>query len=459
MEHLPARPAATARRAAPPEGYGTEPQEAVIRDIITDELTDVERPRADRAARAARRSRSASSSRSRSTPTSTSRRSSSPTSPSSSDPHDRSRRLRPLRDHDRRARRRRRPAALERPGPPVDVPVELAVEIGRTRMTIGETLALGPGLDRRRSTAWPASPSTCWSTASRSPAARSSSSTRSSACASPRSLVSAPGGAARPAPAGPPRRLPCRGRARRGRSPPACSAAAACGLGQSRLHVVRVVDGDTLVVADGRAGHVTAGGHRPTKPSPAAPVECGARPLAALERLALRSRDAVVAFWRKAYEREPHRDGRHGRLQPAAVACFPFALVALFVGGRSPALGGAARRRCSPTSSGSSPTAADSTLSEGVRRLQQTSTTVGIAAAGRRDLVRLVVLGRAGHRVLPHLPLRVPDLGRSRSCFALGMFVVVLLFVAATVVVPAAQALLACQRARPAARALGASRA
>jgi flagellar motor switch protein FliN/FliY len=26
-----------------------------------------------------------------------------------------------------------------------DVPVELAVEIGRTRMTIGETLALGPG--------------------------------------------------------------------------------------------------------------------------------------------------------------------------------------------------------------------------------------------------------------------------------------------------------------------------
>jgi flagellar motor switch protein FliN len=27
----------------------------------------------------------------------------------------------------------------------VDVPVELAVEIGRTRMTIGETLALGPG--------------------------------------------------------------------------------------------------------------------------------------------------------------------------------------------------------------------------------------------------------------------------------------------------------------------------
>jgi flagellar motor switch protein FliN len=41
------------------------------------------------------------------------------------------------------------PAAVPA-GPPElerlhDVPVELAVEIGRTRMTIGETLALGPG--------------------------------------------------------------------------------------------------------------------------------------------------------------------------------------------------------------------------------------------------------------------------------------------------------------------------
>jgi flagellar motor switch protein FliN len=37
-----------------------------------------------------------------------------------------------------------------------DVPVELAVEIGRTRMTIGETLALGPG------SILTLSPSTCW---------------------------------------------------------------------------------------------------------------------------------------------------------------------------------------------------------------------------------------------------------------------------------------------------------
>ena len=41
-------------------------------------------------------------------------------------------------------------AAAAEPGPADlarvhDVPVELAVEIGRTQMTIGETLALGPG--------------------------------------------------------------------------------------------------------------------------------------------------------------------------------------------------------------------------------------------------------------------------------------------------------------------------
>ena len=39
VEHLPV--AASGHGApTPPEGYGTEPQEAVIRDIITNELTD-----------------------------------------------------------------------------------------------------------------------------------------------------------------------------------------------------------------------------------------------------------------------------------------------------------------------------------------------------------------------------------------------------------------------------------
>ena len=34
-------PRAATARPTPPEGYGTEPQEAVVRDIITNELTDV----------------------------------------------------------------------------------------------------------------------------------------------------------------------------------------------------------------------------------------------------------------------------------------------------------------------------------------------------------------------------------------------------------------------------------
>ena len=57
------------------------------------------------------------------------------------------------------------------------------------------------------------------------------------------------------------------------------------------------------------------------------------------------------------------------------------------------------------------PTAAESTLVEGVRRLQQSSTTVGIVAARLLAVGRRVLLGRAGHGVLPHLPPAVPLLG------------------------------------------------
>ena len=59
----------------------------------------------------------------------------------------RDRRLRPVRGRptSRAGARGRRRSSLDRLR---DVPVELAVEIGRTQMTIGETLALGAGLDR-----------------------------------------------------------------------------------------------------------------------------------------------------------------------------------------------------------------------------------------------------------------------------------------------------------------------
>ena len=66
------------------------------------------------------------------------------------------------------------------------------------------------------------------------------------------------------------------------------------------------------------------------------------------------------------------------------------------------------------------PTAAESTLSAAVRRLQESSTTAGIGAC-RGRLVRVLVLGRARHRVLPDLPPAVPGLGAT-ELFALGMF-------------------------------------
>ena len=81
-----------------------------------------------------------------------------------------------------------------------DVTVELTVEVGRTRMSLGETHERSARARSSRWTAWPTSPSTCWSTAVRSPAARSWSSTSSSACASPRSTA--------PSARRPPRRPP-----------------------------------------------------------------------------------------------------------------------------------------------------------------------------------------------------------------------------------------------------------
>ncbi len=46
-----------------------------------------------------------------------------------------------------------------------DIPMELSVEIGRTHMTVGETLELTRRLDRDARARRPASPSTCSSTA------------------------------------------------------------------------------------------------------------------------------------------------------------------------------------------------------------------------------------------------------------------------------------------------------
>ena len=153
-----------------------------------------------------------------------------------------------------------------------------------------------------------------------------------------------------------------------------------------------------------------------------------------------RLRSALVAFWKKAYQ-----DNLTGLAAMVAynlmLSVFPFALIALFVAGRvlqSEDLQASVLvdlKRIFPT-------AAETTLSEGVRRLQRSSTTVGIVA-----LVGSLWVGASFWGALDtafcqiyHCECRT---WLRQKLFALGMLGVVLLFVAATVLVPTAQSLLA----------------
>ena len=148
----------------PAEGYGAMTQEAIVRAIVTDELTGLPADDLEDAQEARQGSARRSSSGSTRRPTCTRTTSCSPTSRCSShERRDTQSRLRldvhvgadPQTQPSRSTTSRSRPpspratAARERPRGELerlrDVPVELAVEIGRTRMTIGETLALGPG--------------------------------------------------------------------------------------------------------------------------------------------------------------------------------------------------------------------------------------------------------------------------------------------------------------------------
>ena len=149
---------------------------------------------------------------------------------------------------------------------------------------------------------------------------------------------------------------------------------------------------------------------------------------------------SFAAFWRKAYQ-----DGLTGLAAMVAynllLSIFPLALIALFVAGRvlrSEELAGsviADLRQIFPS-------AASSTLSEGVRRLQQSSTTVGIVA-----LASSLWIGASFWGALDTAFCRIYRLPcRSwvrQKLFGFGMLAVVLLFIAATVAVPTLQALLA----------------
>jgi YihY family inner membrane protein len=152
------------------------------------------------------------------------------------------------------------------------------------------------------------------------------------------------------------------------------------------------------------------------------------------------ARRAVAAFWRKAYE-----ENLTGMAAMVAynllLSIFPFALIALFVGGRilsSPEVQASVVVDLGKIF----PTAAESTLSEGVRRLQQSSTTVGIVA-----LVGSLWVGASFWGALDTAFCRIYHCECRtwvrQKVFAFGMLGVSIFFVAATVIVPTMQALLA----------------
>jgi YihY family inner membrane protein len=151
-----------------------------------------------------------------------------------------------------------------------------------------------------------------------------------------------------------------------------------------------------------------------------------------------RAARSIAAFWRKAYE-----DGLTGLAAMVAynllLSIFPLALIALFVAGRvlrSPELAASVINDARTIF----PTAAQSTLVEGVRRLQQSSTTVGIVA-----IVSSLWVGASFWGALDtafcriyHLPCRT---WVRQKLFGFGMLAVVLVFIAASVAVPTVQAL------------------
>jgi membrane protein len=153
-----------------------------------------------------------------------------------------------------------------------------------------------------------------------------------------------------------------------------------------------------------------------------------------------RARAAVANFWRKAYE-----DNLTGLAAMVAynllLSIFPLALVALWVGGRvlrSHELQASVLLDLKRVF----PSAAESTLSSAIDRLEQFSTTAGLVA-----IVAAVWFAASFWGALDTAFCRIYH----RACrswvrqklFGLGMFVVVLLFIVASVSGPALQSLLA----------------
>jgi membrane protein len=157
-----------------------------------------------------------------------------------------------------------------------------------------------------------------------------------------------------------------------------------------------------------------------------------------------RVRAALVNFWRKAYE-----DNVTGLSAMVAynllLSILPITLIALFVAGRvlrSAELENSVLLDLEQIF----PTAAESTLIQVVRRLQEASTTTGIIA-----IIATVYFASSFWGALDtafcriyHRPCRS---WVRQKLFALGMFVIVLLFIVASVTVPVIQSLIATSTA------------
>ena len=153
-----------------------------------------------------------------------------------------------------------------------------------------------------------------------------------------------------------------------------------------------------------------------------------------------RAARSIAAFWRKSYE-----DGITGLSAMVAynllLSIFPLALISLFVASRvvrSPELAASVIQDARTIF----PTAAESTLVDGIRRLQESSTTVGIVAVVSSLWVGASFWGALDTAFcrIYHRPCRT---WVHQKLFGFGMLAVVLVFIAASVAVPTVQALLA----------------
>ena len=148
---------------------------------------------------------------------------------------------------------------------------------------------------------------------------------------------------------------------------------------------------------------------------------------------------AVATFWGKAY-----KDNLTGLSSMVAysllLSIFPLALIALFVGGRvlrSPELANSVIADVQRIF----PPAARGTITSGVRRLEHASTTVGLVAVVSSLWVSASFWGALDTAFcrIYQLPCRT---WVRQKLFGLGMLVVVLVLIAASVLVPTLQAVL-----------------